>query len=258
MRENTPRNGEDHITSLLDIGLNRYEAQAYIALVSQEVASAKTISELTNIPYGKVYEIINGLNKKGFCIILPTKPLTCKALSPKKAIENRKHDITSKLNTVHKHITSVLEPMFQQHQEKIQDSSFWVITGKANVLRKARDLINTAQKEVFIYTTHQGLNGFHELKGLLELVKQKGITITIATPLSDIQPQDLESFSFCTLLDAPAAPNEFISVDSTHCLMINHLNQVQMGNAKTTGIWVQHPIFAQFFDECLQSKVDNS
>ncbi len=78
---------------LLEIGLSKYESKVYLTLIGEGVSTAKNISDITGIPYGKVYEIINSLSYKGFAMILPTKPMKYRAVSPYQAIQTAKKNI---------------------------------------------------------------------------------------------------------------------------------------------------------------------
>lgn len=59
---------EDMINSLKDLGLSRYEAKAYIGLTKIITGNADEIAEISDLPRSRVYDILNGLEKKGICI----------------------------------------------------------------------------------------------------------------------------------------------------------------------------------------------
>ena len=84
------------LTALSELGLNKYEAKVYLTLITEGISTAKNISDITSIPYGKVYEILNVLASKGFVVTLPTKPMKCQAVSPKELTEIVKKDIRKK------------------------------------------------------------------------------------------------------------------------------------------------------------------
>ena len=85
---------------LLDMGLSKYEAKVYLTLISEGISTAKNLSDITGIPYGKVYEIINSLSQKGFSIILPSKPMKYQAISPKETIITAKKYMHKKLEMI--------------------------------------------------------------------------------------------------------------------------------------------------------------
>ena len=59
---------EDMINSLKDVGLSRYEAKAYIGIIKLISGTADEIAEKSDLPRSRVYDILNGLEKKGICI----------------------------------------------------------------------------------------------------------------------------------------------------------------------------------------------
>src|SRR3989344_5483706 len=74
------------LNALLELGLNKYESQVYLGLICEGSATARNLSDITSIPYGKVYEVINSLATKGFLIVLPSKPMRFKAVQPSNAL----------------------------------------------------------------------------------------------------------------------------------------------------------------------------
>lgn len=57
--------------SILD--LNKYERQAYLALVDVGTATAHQISRKSYVPSGKIYDIMHSLHNKGLVNIIPEK-----------------------------------------------------------------------------------------------------------------------------------------------------------------------------------------
>ena len=134
------------IATLLELGLNKYEARVYLALISEGTATAKNLSDITGIPYGKVYEIINLLSTKGFCIILPTKPMKSKAVSPLDALEATRKNMYSKFETLQEQIVSNLHPLFEKTKEFSEPKGFfWVVNGRKNIIKK---LMNLSIKQI--------------------------------------------------------------------------------------------------------------
>ena len=50
---------------LREIGLNKYESSAYLTLLKEGISEANTISQKSNIPMGKVYEVLESLKNTG-------------------------------------------------------------------------------------------------------------------------------------------------------------------------------------------------
>lgn len=54
------------VPGLRAIGMNEYEASVYSTLVGLQKATARDIHELSGVPRGRIYEILNDLARRGF------------------------------------------------------------------------------------------------------------------------------------------------------------------------------------------------
>jgi len=152
-------NPKEFIEALTELGLNTYEAKVYFTLVSEGITTAKYLSEITGIPYGKVYEIINSLSSKGFAMLLPSKPLKCRAASPKEILKIIKKRTQEKYNYIEKQIISRLESIFAEAKEANEPSTaVWMITGRSNNMKKIKELIEISEKEINMYLTENGFS----------------------------------------------------------------------------------------------------
>lgn len=52
------------MADLRDVGLSEYEARAYRGLLESGPATAKELSEQTGVPMGRVYDVLNGLQRE--------------------------------------------------------------------------------------------------------------------------------------------------------------------------------------------------
>ena len=55
------------------LGLNKYEALAYEALVLLGKAGAAQIARESGVPYGRIYDTLYSLVNKGLAVIIPEK-----------------------------------------------------------------------------------------------------------------------------------------------------------------------------------------
>ncbi len=56
------------------LGLNAYESRVYEALILHGEATAAQTSKEANVPYGRIYDVLATLEKKGYVSTLPTNP----------------------------------------------------------------------------------------------------------------------------------------------------------------------------------------
>jgi len=239
---------EDKISSLVGLGLNRYEARVYTTLIEEGVSTAKNISDITGIPYGKIYEIINSLASKGFAITLPSKPIKCQAVSPKKAIRNAKKEIEEKFEKLEKHVDEELEPMFAESRKFVEPKGiFWMINGRANIAKKIDELIEKADKEICIHCSANSISRMVWHKELLKEAKARGVDIKIAGVISNDAVEELKSLDFCDIRRIKSSENNFISVDSKECLVVEPIpDDDNVVYGRDLGMWVNSPSFTKF------------
>ena len=248
------------VTPLLELGLNKYEAKVYLTLIGEGISTAKNISDITGIPYGKVYEIINSLAKKGFTVILPSKPMKCQAISPKEAIITAKKGMEEKYQKLEKHITKELEPMFTESKKFIEPKGvFWIINGRANIIKKIEELINKAKNNINIHCSANGLSRLILHKEALEAAKNRGVNISIASTINDEVKEEAKSLSFCDIRKIKDAENHLYSVDGKECLVVEPIpDDDNIVYGRDLGMWVSSSSFSKFLGDFFQSNFNKS
>ena len=79
---------DDLIEFLKNANLTTYEINVYITLLNSTSLTAREISIKSNVPYGRIYDILDELKNKGMIDIFETRPKTCKSYSFNKALRN--------------------------------------------------------------------------------------------------------------------------------------------------------------------------
>ena len=83
---------KDFLNKLKDFGLNSYESKLWIALLSRGVSTAGELSDISNVPRSRAYDVLESLEKKGFIIVKVGKPIKYLAVPPAEVIERvKKH-----------------------------------------------------------------------------------------------------------------------------------------------------------------------
>lgn len=78
---------ESTAASLTDLGLSNYEAQAYLALLTEGPATASAVATGTDIPQGRVYDALNALVDQSLVRADDGRPQTYSAVPPATAID---------------------------------------------------------------------------------------------------------------------------------------------------------------------------
>src|SRR6266699_4759268 len=73
-------------TPLLKLGLNGYEAGAYIALTRRGRATGAEVARLAGLPRQRIYDVLDGLVGRGLATVEPGRPAYYTAVAPDHAI----------------------------------------------------------------------------------------------------------------------------------------------------------------------------
>src|SRR3989344_4805623 len=73
--------------------LNLYEVKVWTALLSRGVSTAGELSNISDVPRSRTYDILETLEKKGFIVMKLGKPIRFVALKPAEVIERVKKNL---------------------------------------------------------------------------------------------------------------------------------------------------------------------
>ena len=91
----------------------------------------------------RVYDILNGLEKKGFVSIKRERPLKYEAIEPTVIFKKEKEELISKLNKTEQK----LEEYYTNQISEIQ-APVWLIHSPENIIEKEMDLIKKSKKSI--------------------------------------------------------------------------------------------------------------
>lgn len=78
---------EQAVASLTELGLSNYQAQAYLAVLTTGPVTANTVTAETDIPQGRVYDVLNALVDRSLLRGDDSRPRTYTAVPPETAID---------------------------------------------------------------------------------------------------------------------------------------------------------------------------
>ncbi|MBD3249301.1 hypothetical protein GF336_04615 [Candidatus Woesearchaeota archaeon] len=205
---------------LEEMGLSKYESKIYLTLISEGISTAKNISDITGIPYGKVYEIINTLSQKGFAMVLPSKPMKYSAVSPQQSIANARKEARKRFEKIESSLLRQLEPIFAKNKNFAgSKSSFLVINGRSNIVRRTEEMIKKAKKNINIQCSANSLSRLIIHKEALKEAADNGVEISIAGITGSENAEEVSSLGFCRLKHIESAKSNLISIDGKESLI---------------------------------------
>ncbi len=175
--------------------LNIYESKVWVALISKSIASVGEIAEMSGVPRSRVYDVLESLEKKGFAVAKLGKPVKFIAVKPGVVLERMKNNLMKEANERVNGLANIrnsidykeLESLYTTGIKPIQVEDLTSsIKGRSNIYAHMKDIISNAQKEVVLISTLDALKRKSSfLKPLFEKLKEKGVSITVATNETD-------------------------------------------------------------------------
>jgi len=195
----------DTLEALDDLGLNMYERKIYAALISRGVSTAGELSEMTGVPRSRSYDVLESLADKGFTILKPSKPMEYVAVPPGEAINNvkevKKKELEEELEQIEgfkqTDALSELQTLYDEGVERVDPADMTgAIKGRYNVHKQVGNMFQSAQNEIKIMTTEDGVKEIHDNHhDLLEEAKEAGVQVRIAAPVTENNRSEINDLS---------------------------------------------------------------
>lgn len=235
--------------------LNIYEVKIWTALLSRGVATAGELSDISNVPRSRSYDVLESLEKKGFIIMKLGKPIKYIAITPEEVIKRVRKTVKERSEVKLKHLNSIkddkmfkdIELLFKQGIEKVDPESLaGTIKGRENIYDHLDSMLQNAKKSVVIVTTPEGLlRKFDKLRFRLKKLKEKGIKIRIATPFNeDVKKRATEIKQVADLKSINPMRARFVLIDGRELLFIA-TDDRNVHETYDTGIWANSKFFTQ-------------
>jgi sugar-specific transcriptional regulator TrmB len=132
--------------SLKSLGLTKYEALVYMALLQVQGATATEIHEISKVPRASVYPVIDKLITKNLVSISNTSPKRFSATPPDAAVKNMLGSIKKDADIALKALTELYEA--RPERSFTLQECIWSISGEENITLKLREALLCAREEI--------------------------------------------------------------------------------------------------------------
>jgi sugar-specific transcriptional regulator TrmB len=181
---------EKAIEQLQQLGLKEYEAKAFVALSRLPSATAKEISDISEVPRTRVYDAVRVLETKGLVEIQHSNPQQFRAVSISEAIDTFRAEYESRLTTLRGALLD-LEPV-ATGEEAEATHEIWALSGSAAIASRTGKLISEAEEEV-VLVIGDGAVFTETLTNHLRTAQQHGVKLIVGTPNEQLHEQIQES-----------------------------------------------------------------
>jgi sugar-specific transcriptional regulator TrmB len=242
--------------------LNLYEVKVWTALLSRGTSTAGELSNISDVPRSRTYDILESLEKKGFIVMKLGKPIKFIALKPEEVVERVKKNLvkyaqerTKRLETLKDdEVLEELNGLFTKGIKFVEPSELsGSLKGRQNLYNHLDMMIRDAEKTVTIVTTADGLNRKLEaLMPVLEKSKKRGVKIRIAAPINN------NNIKYARELKKVADVREmtnirarFTIVDSNQ-IMFMLLDDEKFHPNYDIGVWINTEFFAGALEQMFE------
>ena len=244
---------EDFIKKLIiAFDLNIYEVKIWTALLSKGVSSAGELSDISNVPRSRSYDVLEGLEKKGFVVMKLGKPIKYIAVDPKEVLERVKKNIKlegdERIQVLDKVKDSgtykELDLLHKQGIESVDPASLsGAIKGRRNINNELETLFRNAKESILISTTKDGfLRKSEIIKSLSK--KLKDIKIRIIVPEDEKVKEYAKELKNAEIKFSNAFNSRFCLIDGKELLFMLQ-DDSKVHESYDIGIWVKSPYFVK-------------
>jgi len=194
---------QETLDALEDVGLNMYERKIYAALISRGVSTAGELSEMTGVPRSRSYDVLESLAEKGFAILKPSKPMEYVSVPPEEALENTKElhrqELEDKIDKLErfKETSAVneLQELYDEGVNRVDPADMsGAVKGRYNVHKHVGNMIKSAESEIKVMTTEDGLRNLADNHtDLLDEAAEAGVEVKVVAPVSDENEEAYEA-----------------------------------------------------------------
>jgi len=244
--------------------LNLYEVKVWTALLSRGTSTAGELSNISDVPRSRTYDILESLEKKGFIIMKLGKPIKFVALKPGEVVERVKKNLlvearerSRRLETLKgDEVLDELDSLFTKGVKFVEPSDLsGSIKGRQNLYNHLDMMLRDAEKSVTIMTTAEGLNRKMEaLMPSLEKCKKRGVKVRIAAPINNNNIKVAREFKkVAEVRNQDKFKGRFAVIDGNQ-MMFMLLDDEKFHPNYDVGVWIN----TEFFAHALENMFDLS
>ncbi len=247
---------KDFLAKLKDFGLNSYESKLWVALLSRGVSTAGELSDISNVPRSRAYDVLESLEKKGFIVMKVGKPIKYLAVPPGEVVERVKKrvledaelqnkvlsnlkgtDLLTELNTLHTEGIKLVDPTDQSG----------AFRGRDKAHEHLSFLIKNAKKNITLMVSKDGAERkLDALGGFLRRAVKLGVDVRVSLP-QGTSKHVVESFAkFTKVKQHKDSDARFCIVDNKELLLFL-TDDKDVHKSYDCAVWVQAPQFVDYF-----------
>ena len=179
--------------SLEEFGLSKYEACAYVSLISKGTISASELAYYSELPRTKVYPVLLKLEKKKLVIMSKSKPIMCSAISPDDAFDEIIQEQINKVNAMNTLVSNLKKMSEESKKSRGTEEKRYFNLNSNTVLNQLKTMIDGSKSSIHIIVDQWGLGLLAECKEQILTVLRRKLEVKIIIPPSLIGSESIKN-----------------------------------------------------------------
>jgi len=247
--------------------LNLYEVKVWASLLSRGVSTAGELSNISDVPRSRTYDILESLEKKGMIVMKLGKPIKFIAHPPEEVVERVKKNLVVEAQEKAKRLEELkgdevlteLTSLYTNGIKFVEPADLsGSLKGRQNIHNHLDMLLKNAEKSVVLATTAEGLTRKVEaLMPAFEKAKKRGVSIRVAAPITaDNYKIAKELSKFAEVRSMNKAHGRFAIVDGQQ-LMFMLLDDKTTHPNYDVAVWLASDFFAKSLNQMFETAWTN-
>jgi len=202
--------------TLKEAGLTDYEVLAYLGLVLRGPTTAKALSDSTGIPNTRVYDVLDGLERRGWIEVDASRPMRFRAKPPPEVIGVVRAEQQRRLEKVEEVLIKELLPVYET--KAAESTEIWFIRSVPGMVNRMRSLIASSKNELRLMMGHLEGEVYGSMMGeISETAKKKRVRALVSGEVAHaLAGLSLEGIEF--MVGVAVAPFNIILSDNGEVL----------------------------------------
>lgn len=130
------------VTALENLGLTEYEAKCYVALTRVSEGSAKEISQLSEVPRARVYDVVDRLHQRGLVDVQESDPRQYRAIPRTRALDVLRQTYDAQVEAASAALAEL------ETANSPEERGVWAVANAEHVTERAVALLEDAEEHV--------------------------------------------------------------------------------------------------------------
>ncbi len=210
--------------SLEEFGLSKYEARAYVTIVTKGTISASEVAYYSELPRTKVYPVLLKLQQKKLAILSKSKPVMCTAIAPEDAFDEIVHEQINKVDAMNTLVSNLKKISEESKKARGAEEKRYFHLHPNYVVKQLRTMIDGAKSSIHIMADSWGLSILAECKEELLSVLRRNLEVRLVVPSQVVGGESFRAIPDGVKIKSSEIIQNCFIFDDTELLLIDSTN----------------------------------